>query len=265
MLSDYHIHTQASFDCFSASDMMAQAAIDAGISAIAFTDHMDFLPETPLDWQTDFDAAYREIKATRDRFAGQLDIAWGAEFGQSQYNEAEALRFTETYQPDFIIGSIHYLDPTYDIGIGGVSDRDPVQLFHTYLDMVLDLAQHQDYDVLGHLTYPWRYYKREMDYDYDARDYREQFDAIFDALIARGKGLEINTSGMRQPLADCLPNEMILTWYRTRGGELLTTGSDAHRPEHVGFAIAEVTQMAQRIGFEGIATYRKRRPTIHSF
>jgi histidinol-phosphatase (PHP family) len=245
--------------------VMAQAAIEAGISAIAFTDHMDFLPDTPLDWQTDFDTAMREIISTQTHFKDVLDIAWGVEFGQPQYNVTEADRFCERYRPDFIIGSVHHLDPTFDIGMSSVADYDPVELYRTYLEMMLDLATNHDFDVLGHLTYPWRYFKRELDYDYNAHDYYDQLIEIFDVLAMRKKGLEINTSGLRQPLAESLPNETILQWYRQRGGEIVTTGSDAHTPAHVGYAIAEVTQMARRIGFPGIATYRARQVTIHPF
>jgi histidinol-phosphatase (PHP family) len=118
---------------------------------------------------------------------------------------------------------------------------------------------------LGHLNYPWRYFKRELDYDYDATEFREHLEAVFEAVVARGKGIEINTSGMRQPLGESLPNEEILGWYRACGGELITTGSDAHTPAHVGDGIAEATRMARRVGFEGVATYRKRTPTIHPF
>jgi len=244
---------------------MAQAAVDRGISAIAFTDHMDFLPGLSLDWQTDFDSAQREVEKAQTVFEGVLDIAWGAEFGQPQYNEAEAKRFIETYQPDFIIGSVHHLDPTFDIGMSSVADYDPIELYRTYLEMMLDLAQNQEFDVLGHLTYPWRYFKRELDYDYHAQDYKKELEEIFDVLAQRGKGLEINTSGLRQPLEDCLPNETILRWYRARGGEIITPGSDAHTPEHVGYAIEHVTDMARRIGFPGVTTYSRREPTIHAF
>jgi len=242
---------------------MAQAAIDQGISAIAFTDHMDFLPDLPLDWQTDFNKAYRTARKAQEHFEGVLDIAWGVEFGQPQYNEAEADRFIRTYQPDFIIGSVHHLDPSFDIGMSSLADHDPIELYHLYLEMMLDLAKHQEFDVLGHLTYPWRYFKRELDYDYDENDYRDQFEEIFTVLVSRGKGLEINTSGLRQPLQDCLPNEAILRWYRACGGEIVTTGSDAHTPAHVGFEIASMTRMVQRLGFEGVATYAQRIPTIH--
>jgi histidinol-phosphatase (PHP family) len=265
ILADYHMHSHASFDCFTESAVMAQAAIDAGLAAIAFTDHIDFLPDTPLDWQTDFDEASREIADTKDKFAGVLDIALGVEFGQPQYNVAEATRFVEKYQPDFIIGSVHHLDPTFDIGMSSVADHDPIELYRTYLDMMLDLATNHDFDVLGHLTYPWRYFKRELDYDYDAHDYRDQLIDVFDVLVSRKKGLEINTSGLRQPLKESLPNETILRWFFERGGEIITTGSDAHTPAHVGYGIAEVSEMAQRIGFPGVATYRERQATIHSF
>jgi histidinol-phosphatase (PHP family) len=265
MLCDYHIHTQASFDCFTPARDMCQRAFEAGISAIALTDHMDFLPQHEINWQTDFERARDQAERAIVEFSGKLDIAWGVEFGQPQFNKPEADRFVQTYKPDFIIGSIHHLDPSFDIGTRSVAGRDPVALFHTYLDLLLELAQHYEYDVLGHLTFPWRYYKRELDYDFDTHEYRHQFEEIFDVVVQRGKGIEINTSGLRQKLDDYLPNETILRWYRARGGEVITTGSDAHTPAHVGLAVESATDLARRIGFPGVATYRQREATIHPF
>jgi histidinol-phosphatase (PHP family) len=265
MLIDYHIHTHASFDCFTTTDRMCQAAIDAGMAAVAFTDHVDYLPGHGYDWQTDLDAAYREIDDTACRFAGTLEVARGVEIGQPQFNEGEAKRFLKKHRPDFIIGSVHYLDPTYDMGMSGVADREPHQLFRQYLAMVTEMVRSHEFDVVGHLTYPWRYFKRELDYDYDADDYTEQFTDIFDLLVARGKGIEINTSGLRQALADTLPNEQILRLFHRCGGRYVTTGSDAHTPEHVGGGIAQATEMIRRVGIKGITTYKDRIPTVHPF
>jgi len=265
MLIDYHIHTHASFDCFEHARAMCESALKAGMDAVAFTDHVDFLPDRPLDWQTDLAAAFREIDEVAEQFLGVLEVARGVEIGQPQFNEREARRLHEEFSPDFIIGSIHYLDPTYDMGMSGVADRDPVALFIAYLEMVKHLAQYGDYDVLGHLTYPWRYFKRERDYDFRTENYLELFVEIFDIVVERGRGLEVNTSGLRQPLADTLPNERILALFRQCGGRFVTTGSDAHTPDHVGDGIEEATAMIRRVGFEGISTYRDRIPTIQPF
>ncbi|MCL2491471.1 MAG: histidinol-phosphatase HisJ family protein [Coriobacteriia bacterium] len=265
MRIDYHIHTGASFDCVENADAVCRTAIKRGLTAIALTDHMDFLPNHEINWQTDFDAAYHEIALATDKYSGVLDVARGVEFGQPEYNRAEAARFVELYHPDFIIGSIHYLDPSFDIGMSSLAEQDPVELFLFYLGMLRKLAVESDYDVLGHLTYPWRYFKRERDYDFTTADYLDRFEELFMIVIERGKGIEVNTSGLRQPLGECLPNEEIVRLYRACGGTIITTGSDAHRLDQIGLGIDEATEMIRRIGFEGITTYHKRIPTMHPF
>jgi len=246
-------------------EAMGEAAVEAGIDTIAVTDHLDFLPGYTFDWQTDFDAAYAALEAARATFAGRLTLVRGVEFGQPQFNSAEAARFTELHRPGFIIGSIHYLDPSYDIGMSSVASHEPCGLYRAYLRLVLEMVSDHDFDVLGHLTYPWRYFKRELDYDFDERDYRAEFDEIFDVIVQRGRGIELNTSGWRQALDDCLPNEAILRRYRARGGRIVTIGSDAHTPENVGAGIDRAAALLQACGFEGVATYEKREATIHAF
>ena len=263
MLIDYHIHTKASFDCFESATAMCEAALKRGLSAVAFTDHIDILPAHPFDWQTDLEAAFHDIDQAVARFGDMLDIVRGIEIGQPQFNVSQAQLLHDRFKVDFIIASIHYLDPDYDMGMSGVADRDPHELFETYLEMVRQMATDADYDVLGHLTYPWRYFKRERDYDFQAEDFTDQFIDIFDIVISRGKGIEVNTSGLRQALAETLPNEQILRLYRSRGGELITIGSDAHTPAHVGGGVAEATEMVARIGFSVVATFRDRVATIH--
>ena len=48
-----------------------------------------------------------------------------------------------------------------------------------------------------------------------------------------GCGIELNTNRGNAPL----PGEKWLRIYRELGGEIITLGSDAHRPRHIGCAI----------------------------
>ena len=57
---------------------------------------------------------------------------------------------------------------------------------------------------------------------------------FFCAGAEKGKALECNTAGYKYGLGHPNPHEAILKRYHDLGGELLTIGSDAHRPEEVG-------------------------------
>ena len=56
----------------------------------------------------------------------------------------------------------------------------------------------------------------------------------------------------------------LLTRYRELGGEILTLGSDAHRPQFIGAGFQEAAQMLQHLGYRYVCTYRQRKPQFHS-
>ena len=79
-------------------------------------------------------------------------------------------------------------------------------------------------------------------------------------LIANGKALEINTSGLRQPIGKTMPTENYVRRFRELGGEFLTLGSDAHFTEHVGAGIDEGYAIAESCGFEYVTYFENRKP-----
>lgn len=54
----------------------------------------------------------------------------------------------------------------------------------------------------------------------------------------------------------------ILTLYRDLGGEIVTTGSDAHLPADVGKGIPDACALLQECGFDRIAVYSHRKPEL---
>ncbi len=59
------------------------------------------------------------------------------------------------------------------------------------------------------------------------------------------------------------PSRSILKLYRELGGEILTIGSDSHKPEHLGAYIAETREELKNLGFEYFCTFESMRPIFH--
>ena len=55
----------------------------------------------------------------------------------------------------------------------------------------------------------------------------------------------------------------ILKLYRRLGGEIITMGSDSHKPEHLGAYIEEGKQLLKSLGFRFFCTYEKMSPIYH--
>ncbi|MEG0894480.1 MAG: histidinol-phosphatase, partial [Oscillospiraceae bacterium] len=119
----------------------------------------------------------------------------------------------------------------------------------------LQLANTSTYDVLGHLTYPYRYIRQRGE-SYPIID--EALAEIMKAAIRQGKGIEINTSTPEFTL----PLKKHLQLYKDLGGEIVSVGSDSHSPQRVGTGIKLGHQILKEVGFKYATYFEKRNPVF---
>ena len=105
-----------------------------------------------------------------------------------------------------------------------------------------------------------RYIVQSGRFNTDLSRFDDVTDEIFKTLIANGKALEINTSGLRQPIGKTMPTENYVRRFRELGGKFLTLGSDAHFTEHVGAGIDDGYAIAESCGFEYVTYFENRKP-----
>ena len=91
-----------------------------------------------------------------------------------------------------------------------------------------------NFDVYGHLDYIVRYAPNK-NFVYDPACFQEEIDALLKAIINAGKGIEVNTAGLKYGLPFAHPKEEILKRYFELGGTYFTVGSDAHKLEHLAY------------------------------
>ena len=84
----------------------------------------------------------------------------------------------------------------------------------------------------------------------------ELYEPILRALVESGTALEINTSGLRHPVGETYPSAGDRARFRDLGGRAVSIGSDAHRPDHFGSALADGYQEATAAGFEALSFRR---------
>jgi histidinol-phosphatase (PHP family) len=261
---DLHTHTDNSFDGHHSTMYLCETAYMKGIRAIAFTDHleMDAFLEKNFD-RTAIQSFFETAKA-RSAFNGKLIVCVGAELGQAVYNTGISDKLLSTMKYDFIIGSIHNLPEVEDFYYMDFNDEsiDYMSLLRQYFEWELKLAQWNGFDTLAHLTYPLRYIVGKYSKPVDMSQFSEIIDEILVTLIKNNKALEINTAGLRQPIGITSPDESIVRRYRQLGGELITVGSDAHYAEHIGAGIEQGYELALKCGFDMVALYQYRMPTL---
>jgi histidinol-phosphatase (PHP family) len=83
-----------------------RAAIAAGVTEIAFTDHVDHVPADPGYGYYQADEYLREVDRIRDQFSGELTVLRGAEIDYNEGTTEDVERFVTEYggEFDFVIG-----------------------------------------------------------------------------------------------------------------------------------------------------------------
>ena len=160
-----------------------------------------------------------------------------------------------------IILSIHQVEDkefwTQDFQKGKSQDEYNLQY---YKEMLAVVKKYKDYSVLGHMDLIARYDKAGA---YPFAKIKPAVEEILKQVIADGKGIEVNTSSHRYGLRDTMPSADILKLYRDLGGEILTIGSDSHKPEHLGMYIEETKKFLKDLGFRRFCTYEKMQPVFY--
>ncbi|MDY4743004.1 MAG: histidinol-phosphatase, partial [Lachnospira sp.] len=90
--------------------------------------------------------------------------------------------------------------------------------------------------------------------------YQDYLHDILKTLIENGKGIEINTAGLKYGLFEPNPCSGILKMYRELGGEIITIGSDAHSMNYLGYKFNIIPDYLMDAGFDYYTIFRQRKP-----
>lgn len=257
---DYHMHSIVSFDGHDSGLALAQAAKAAGLKEICFTDHMDYIRHTdrqPLIF--DLDTYSREYDALE---LPGLKIRRGMEFGLYTDNTETLKEILQKRRFDYVLGSVHFVD---DLDVYFAEYWEGKTIFQAqrrYFEEMLACVQvHEDYDVLAHMTYLHKSRICPATGPLPYADHAEIIDEILRTLAQKGKGLELNTSGLDR-CGGFLPTPDYFRRFRELGGEIVTIGSDAHRSNRVGQYANEACEVLKEI-FGYVCTFEERNVIFH--
>lgn len=271
--ADMHMHTWFSTDSEACPCDMADEAVRKGLKTICFTDHFD---KDDLEWGEegifDVDAYFVEMQKLQEEYAGKLNIRIGIELGLRTYLKDYYEELTKKYPFDFVIGSVHnvpykkdaegnilYTDPAAEKLF---TDRADKEAYRLMMETTLENVRTSDcFQTLGHLDYVVRYGKsREKEYSYT--DYADIIDEILKLLIEKEKGLEVNSAGLKYGLPFAHPHPDVLKRYRELGGEIITIGADAHKPEHIAYDFAKAEEILKSCGFKYYTEFFEQKPVF---
>lgn len=257
---DFHLHTTVSFDGKMAAKQVVNAAKEAGLQEICFTDHVDYDPNAKIQTMVFDPSAY---SAAYDGLHDPaLSIRLGMEFGMTPDNISRFREQLSQRPYDYVLGSVHFVDgldvyfPEYWVG------KTVFQAQRKFLEQTLACVQvHEDFDVLAHLTFLSKspVNPEKVPIPYNA--HREILDEILKELVKKEKGLELNTSGVDRGVG-FLPGAEYFVRFRELGGRIVTVGSDAHTANRVGQYCGDACGILKDI-FGYVCTFHERTPVFH--
>lgn len=254
---DYHMHSTVSFDAKDSGLAMAQAAAARGLKEVCFTDHIDYTPEMDMVFDTGrYNAEYDQLEVPG------LLIRRGMEFGLTPDNPEQLKKDLGRRRFDFVLGSIHLIDGVDVYFADYWEEKGYERGLELYLERTLESVRvHEDYDVLGHLTYVSKARGIPDHSLIRYEDHKPIMDEILLELVKHEKGLELNTSGIDR-CGGPLPTLDYFQRFRELGGKIVTVGSDAHDVGRAGQYTHEMAAELKKI-FGYVCTFEDRRPIFH--
>lgn len=270
-LTDFHIHSSASADAADSMLDMGLASAERGIRHLCFTDHVDLDYYETGEFNPDYFSMWPEMQRQYQELLlhkpAALETGLGIELSACNHYPRLARETARTPELDFVIASVHNLYNTKDFFCIDYQSREQCQaLTVKYLEENIETAGLDCFDVLGHIGYTKRYMLRAgFDVGVELPLHREPLTRLFEILIRKGKGIELNISGLRnRKIAEPFPALPILKLYRQLGGEIVTVGTDAHRVSDAGRCVERGYELLIQAGFKYVTIYKKRKPQFVS-
>jgi histidinol-phosphatase (PHP family) len=261
-LPDYHIHTPLCKHAEGAPELYRAEAGRTGLPEICFSDHAPSVDGYDREHRmalSQFDEYIKMVSKVsqgdgpRVMLGIEADYYRGCEDFLSQWLPSQDF--------DLVIGSVHFIDAW---GFDNPHERhiwDSVDIRETwqrYFKLLERLADTRLYDVVGHMDIPKKFGHRPTD-----KDITEMVQPALDRIAEAGMGIELNTAGLRKPVGEIYPSALILSIARERGIPICF-GSDAHKPEEVGFGFKEALELARSVGYTEHFTVQKRKKKMKS-
>lgn len=261
---DYHLHSRNSFDAKLHPLDIARIAAKRGFREICLTEHADIVPIPEIVGGTlDYAAYSADFAAWTKEYP--IPVKKGLELGVTEETAAQAEAFLQGKHFDFIICSQHWAGHEDPACPEYFDHRTRQEAYAFYLEEVLrTLKRFKQYNVLGHLGYVCRYAPWKTDRGLSYADFGDLIDEILNIVITDGRGIEVNTGGIRYNTGDTLPGLAIVRRYLELGGEILTVGSDAHREQDIGIDVSETMERLKEMKVRHICTFSEMKPIFHA-
>ncbi|MCS7112604.1 MAG: histidinol-phosphatase HisJ family protein [Nitrososphaerota archaeon] len=255
-LVDYHTHTYLCGHAVGKPVDYVEAAISANLVEIGVSDHLslsipeDSVPLDELHLYVDMVEEAKRLYEDRIRVRLGLEVEYSCDKIESIANILESID-----DLDYTLLSIHKIGE-WVINSSKSKDRymkiDLYKLYEEYFDLVCEAASSKMFQIIAHIDLPKIFGFKPCE------DMKPLYEDTARRLAKAGVCVEVNTSGLRKPVAEIYPAREFLEVLR-RYNVPITLGSDAHKPEDVAYHFEDAIKEISKAGYRCISVFDKER------
>jgi histidinol-phosphatase (PHP family) len=266
LLTDYHLHLRPDDagtppdEYFTEANVerYLEAARSAGVGDLGVSEHIYRFADALAIWRhpfweenaTDDLSAYCEfVRSTPLRLGIEMDYIPGA--------EDRIANLLDRHELDYVVGSVHFIGEVavdhagYD---AWEKHGDPDRVWRRYFEHLAAAARTGHFDVLAHpdLVKVWGAKRPRPE-----RDPRFYYEPAVEAIAESGVAVEVSTAGLRKPVGELYPSRPFAEMC-VEAGAAFSLSSDAHVPEHVGYAYDRAVEYMRELGVGEICVFERR-------
>jgi histidinol-phosphatase (PHP family) len=266
MLTDYHVHLRPDeggteperYFTPGNVERYLTAAREAGIEELGISEHVHRFRRALDVWdhpfwlqnaQDDLDAYTGFVRDTPLRLGIEMDFVAG--------REDRIANLLDSYDFDYVIGSVHFVrDGAVDHDVWDIweSVGDADRVWELYFLTLAEAARSGLFDVLAHpdLVKLWGAGRPSPQ-----RDLRFHYEPAVEAIAESGIAVEVSTAGLRKPVGEIYPSREFAEMC-VDAGAAFSLSSDAHVPEHIGYAYDQALEAMRDWGIGEVAVFEGR-------
>lgn len=247
MLVDYHIHAAAHGEYQYTYEWLNRFVVEAlsqGLNEIGFSEHDQYL-----------DRIKPELIRQLNRQHPGINVRLGLEIDFIPGRNEEIRRLICAHEFDYILGSVHFISGW---GFDHPDERhlfeqkDIDEVYRDYFALVTAAAGSRLFDVMSHLDLVKVWGHRPLS------PVVNMVEPVLQCIKQQGLVIEINSGGLRKPVAEIYPAFSIIKRMAAIGIPV-TLGSDAHHPDQVGYELIKTARLLKKAGYRRIIRFVSRR------
>ena len=199
---------------------------------------------------------WRLIEEGEARKFPRYPIRLGLEFDFIPGFEGHIADLTAAADWDYLIGSVHYVTPEWDIDnpkhLKRWQEQPVEEIWEAYFAAYTKMVESCLFDFLAHPDLVKKFgHRPEGDL---SRFYHDTLDAVAEAGVV----LEVSTAGLRKDVNEIYPSRDFLAAAHLRHIPIVIN-SDAHAPEEVAYEFDRAYDFVREVGYTKVMRFEKRK------